>query len=267
MRVWEALGEVAFTTRRKGMSEAEPEELKSEIDEQVRLSFRQGQYAEAVPVIQEHLAANPADTPAYELMATALKFSGDKEGAAGALMTACESYAAAGQTLQSIAAQKKAMKLGVEPDYSAIRGAAPVVERVPTPLLDELDDEEFTELATELQPHEFGEGELVVEEGAAGDSMFVITSGRVSVSTKKGEDSVELAQLGPGDFFGEAALLSGRPRTATIRAISATDCLELTRSALDRVIARHARVREVMDAFNRRRAAATIETLLGRKVD
>ena len=69
------------------MSESEEgQELESAIEEEVRAMFRQGQYAEAVPVIQDHLAANGDDVAAYDLMATALKFSGDKAGAAGALM-------------------------------------------------------------------------------------------------------------------------------------------------------------------------------------
>lgn len=251
------------------MSDRKAEELKSEIDERVRLMFRQGQYAEAVPVIQEHLTGRSDDVPAYELMATALKFSGDKAGAAGALLTASEKYAAAGHVLQSIAAQKQAMKLGVEPDYSAARACAPEAsaQRVPTPLFDDLEDEEFTELATELQSREFDEGAVVVEEGSPGDSMFIVASGQVVVTTTKGDEPVRLAELGPGDFFGEAALLSGRPRTATIRAESATHCLELTRTSLDRIVAKHPRVREVMDEFNRRRAASTIETLLGRRDD
>jgi hypothetical protein len=247
----------------------EAEELKSPIDEEIRQLFRRGEYAEAVPVIQDHLSGHAEDVPAYELMATALKFSGDKAGAAGALMTASELWAAQGNVLQSISAQKKAMKLGVEPDFTAARSCAPekAAQRVPTPLLDALSDEEFAELAAGFEAHEYAEGAAIVEEGAEGDSMFVVTSGRVTVTTSKGDEQVELASLGPGEFFGEAALLSGRPRTATIRASSPTDCLELTRAALDKVLAGHPRVREVMDEFNRRRAASTIETLLGKRDD
>ena len=45
-----------------------------------------------------------------------------------------------------------------------------------------------------------------------------------------------ITTLGQGGLFGEAALLSGRPRTATITAATATDCLELTREALDTIV-------------------------------
>ena len=170
------------------MAEQDGEELKSAIDEEIRQMFRQGQYSDAVPVIQQHLAANGEDVPAYDLMATALKFSGDKAGAAGALMTASDLWASQGNSLQSVAAQKKAMQLGVDPDYSAARACAPGQEaqRVPTPLLDELSDEEFTELAAGLESREYEEGAVIVAEGAPGDSMFIVTSGRLSVTTAKG---------------------------------------------------------------------------------
>ena len=57
------------------------------------------------------------------------------------------------------------------------------------------------------------------------------------------------------------------PYAKSIQAATATDCLELTRAALDGIQEKHPRVREVMDEFNRRRAASTIETLLGKKDD
>lgn len=245
----------------------QPEDLVSEVDEQVRMMFRKGQYAEAVPFIQEHLKSSPDDVPAYELMATALKLSGAKSEAAGALLTAGEQYAQKGMVLASIAAQKKAMKLGVDPDYTAARAARAVPQRVPTPLLDALSDDEFGEMAASLVAHEYDDGDEIVEEGTPGDSLFVVVRGRVGVSTRKGAEEVPLAELSSGDFFGEAALLSGRPRTATIRALGPSECLELTRTALDAMIEKHPRVRQVMEEFNARRAHSTIETLLGKRGD
>jgi hypothetical protein len=236
------------------------------IDAEVRALLREDEAAEAVDLIQAHLVAHPDDAVAHELLATALKQAGDAAGAAGALLAASERHAAAGRTVQSVSARAKATELGVEPDFGAVRAVAGgATSRVPSLLLDDLNDEEFAELAAGLASREFEPGETVVEEGAAADSLFVVARGSVLVTTRQGDRDVELARLGPGDFFGESALLSGRPRTATIRAIEPTDCLELSRPTLDGVIARHPRVREVMDEFNRRRAGSTVETLLGRR--
>ena len=71
--------------------------------------------------------------------------------------------------------------------------------------------------------------------------------------------------LAPGDFFGEAALLSGRPRTATIQARGEVECLRLSREAYDELVRDLPRIREVMDEFNRRRAQSTIEALIKRR--
>ncbi|CAG0961310.1 partial Cyclic AMP receptor protein, partial [Anaerolineae bacterium] len=60
-----------------------------------------------------------------------------------------------------------------------------------------------------------GAGEVLFREGDAGDRMYVIQSGAVRISkTVKGEEKT-LAILGPGEFFGEMAILNAKPRTAT----------------------------------------------------
>ncbi len=238
----------------------------SAIEDEARGLFRQGDYPAAVERIQAFLANNAEEASAFELLATALKYSADKAGAAGALMTAGEIYGRQGMTIQSIGAQKKAMELGVEPDFSSCRSANESgADRVPTPLFDDLSDEEFAEVAASLAHREYDTGSTVVTEGEPGDSMFVVSSGEVGVYTLRSGEEVELASLSAGDFFGEAALLSGKPRTATIRAKTDTNCLELSRSALDEVVVRCPRVEDVMKEFNLQRAHATIETLLGRR--
>lgn len=61
-------------------------------------------------------------------------------------------------------------------------------------------------------------GEVAVEEGEPGDTLYVVCEGRVEVAKTDGDDLVVLASLGPGQFFGEMAPLSGRARAATVRA-------------------------------------------------
>lgn len=248
------------------MADDPSQEQGSAVEEPVRQLFRQGRFADAVPVIQEHLEAEPTDAYAYELMADALKYAGDKGGCAAALTRASEVWAGLGRTIESIAAQKKAVKLGVDPDFSKIRGAdAPV--RVETPLLDDLADDEFASLVQKLDSRTFTPGDVIVKEGESGDTMFVVVRGRVEVVLGSGATEKELAQLGAGEFFGESALLSGRPRTATVRAAVATECLALSRADFEEVATSHPRVREVVEDFNRRRAEATVATLMGRKPD
>jgi cAMP-dependent protein kinase regulator len=75
---------------------------------------------------------------------------------------------------------------------------------------------------------------VVFREGEPGGTMFFIVSGRVALlrQPEGGETSV-LGHLSAGDFFGELALLTGAPRTATVMAVERTVLLELSESSLE----------------------------------
>ena len=61
-------------------------------------------------------------------------------------------------------------------------------------------------------------------EGTGGAAFFVIGSGEATVSSK----GIELATRGPGNYFGEVALIDGGPRSATVTAAADLVCYELT---------------------------------------
>jgi small-conductance mechanosensitive channel/CRP-like cAMP-binding protein len=89
-----------------------------------------------------------------------------------------------------------------------------------------LTGEQRSELLAMARSCLYGTGEVIVREGAAGSSMFVIVDGEAAVTLKATANPV--ARLHEGDFFGEMSLLTGDPRTATVSA--ATDChvIEIT---------------------------------------
>src|SRR5215470_19689415 len=62
---------------------------------------------------------------------------------------------------------------------------------------------------------EFPKGTVLFQEGELGTEMFVVHSGKVSISKRVREVDKVLATLGPGEFFGEMAIISNRPRNAT----------------------------------------------------
>ncbi len=82
-------------------------------------------------------------------------------------------------------------------------------------------------LATDLIPHEFGPGEVAVREGQPGEHFHLIASGSASVSVR----GSPRPPLGPGDCFGEIALLRDIPRTATVVAEQPMRTLALDREA------------------------------------
>ncbi len=73
----------------------------------------------------------------------------------------------------------------------------------------------------------FENGDIICREGDAGDSMFVILSGRVSVLRDMGWGERELGKMESPEVFGEMALLTEEVRSATVRAIEKTECLQL----------------------------------------
>lgn len=75
----------------------------------------------------------------------------------------------------------------------------------------------------------FGIGEVLLEEGAPGDTLLVITAGRVSVRT--GE--LQLAILGPGATLGEMSLVDPAPRSATVVGIKSGTLIEIFRESFD----------------------------------
>lgn len=81
------------------------------------------------------------------------------------------------------------------------------------------------QLAWHLTPFRVPAGGVVIREGESGDRFYVIRGGRVDVS-KRGQ---RVAELGPGSYFGEIALLRDVPRTATITAVDDVDLLALER--------------------------------------
>jgi CRP/FNR family transcriptional regulator, cyclic AMP receptor protein len=101
-------------------------------------------------------------------------------------------------------------------------GPVDLLQRVP--IFSDLDRKELGRIAASMKERTFGAGDTVTSEGQTGVGFFVIESGQAKV-TVGGEDR---RRLGPGDYFGEVALLNESARTATITAESDLKCYGLT---------------------------------------
>jgi peroxiredoxin 2/4 len=88
---------------------------------------------------------------------------------------------------------------------------------------------ELDSLAERAEKMSFAQGDTIVAEGDSADRFYVIARGEVAVTRRTPEgDEIELATLGPGQFFGEVGLLAETRRTATVRAIADVDLLVLS---------------------------------------
>lgn len=92
-----------------------------------------------------------------------------------------------------------------------------------------LDDARIAHVVTKFEPVELDEGTLVINEGDEGDEFFVIFQGKVRVTRKLRHKERDLGLLGPGDYFGEEALLFKRHRSASVMVVEPTVLLRLGR--------------------------------------
>lgn len=94
---------------------------------------------------------------------------------------------------------------------------------------------EITEVAAQMRERRYPPGSEIVRQGDAGDAFFLIVDGEVAVSMVEQGEERPIATLRAGEFFGEAALISGEPRNATV--ISRT---EVVTYVLDKLSFQHA---------------------------
>lgn len=127
---------------------------------------------------------------------------------------------------------------------SSAKGAEPSKEPPPThiPLFSDLTTQEFIAVAILLVRRVAKVGEVIVREGDPGDSMFIVSTGEVRATVLRNGQQLPVATMRDGDFFGEMAVLSGEPRTATVTAVKATELLELSRENLREICSRHPHV-------------------------
>ena len=105
----------------------------------------------------------------------------------------------------------------------AVAGASTDMLRK-VPLFAGLDEKELQEIANSMRERRFSAGDTVTQEGAGGVGFFVVEEGRADV-TVGGETK---GSVGPGDYFGEIALINESPRTATLMAATDMVCYGMT---------------------------------------
>jgi len=104
------------------------------------------------------------------------------------------------------------------------------------PLFKKLDPENLALLSESMRTVTFPAGTKVVEMGERGRSLFLITEGQVSVIYPSRTTDFELARLGPGEFFGEMALLNDEPRSATVQSVGEIEVLTLQKEDFRRIV-------------------------------
>ncbi|HVH82226.1 MAG TPA: cyclic nucleotide-binding domain-containing protein, partial [Stellaceae bacterium] len=112
-----------------------------------------------------------------------------------------------------------------------------------------LNPAELTRIAETATLRHFEPGEVIIREGDAGDTLFLISECEVEVM----RHDHEVARLGPAEFFGEVAIMSGEPRNATVIATEPVDAYIVDKDELDAALRGSSRFRQQLRRFFLRR--------------
>lgn len=240
-----------------------------------------GRLDAALAEYQQAAKALPGDLGIQERLAELHEKLGHKPQALTEYEAVALGRARAGQPLRAMAACRALLRL--EPGNTKVpkaladlyaRGGAPagarrefeLVQEAPgaaglpsAPLFSKLDRDAFVAVVQRLEVRTVEAGGMVVTEGEPGASMFAVVEGRVEV-VRQMEGGVRrvVGTMGEGEFFGEMALVSEGPRMASVVAAERSVLLELTRTHLKDVGARHPAVPQVVQAFYRERMVANL---------
>lgn len=121
------------------------------------------------------------------------------------------------------------------------------------PLFSNFTQEEIRLIGQQMRIAHFGRGEVILREGEPGDRFYILRQGRVEVRRRDAQGlERKLIELVSGDYFGEAALLTGEPRNATIRAQTPVSAFTLDKKSFDKLVRAGFAGRDKVDVALRR---------------
>ena len=130
------------------------------------------------------------------------------------------------------------------------------------PLFSELGRSELERVADVAVPRRFGADEVVFREGDSSNTCYVIRSGRVRALRASSDGrAITLAQFGPGEFFGELAMLDDERRSATVETLEETDAIAILGPDMRRLLRDHPDISVTLVASLGRRLRETNERL------
>lgn len=125
-----------------------------------------------------------------------------------------------------------------------------------------LDTEGRSRLLDAAEAKNYEDGQVVFAEGDAGDALYIIITGVVSVSADDMGEQKAVAELTDGAFFGEMAVITNQPRSATVTASGQVACLRIPRQAVIDILNDYPKVKEVVAKIGLARTEDTMEKLL-----
>ncbi len=120
--------------------------------------------------------------------------------------------------------------MGVQIDHSLVQALKGVPE------FGALDDHARLEIVGASAILFWPEGSLIFEKGSPAEALYIVLSGRVRIFDSGEDGEVEVAEMGPGDFFGELALLLEGVRSKSARAMEDVELMVIPKSSFDELL-------------------------------
>ena len=242
-------------------------------------------YENEMKELQKKAAQDPKNLHLQVRIGDLLEKMGKRADALEVYRKASERYAKEGFLIQAIALNKVILRLDPSrvkihdqlAELYAKRGivveemmahkvsvvgeaAAGQEEQPPIPLFSDLKKGELSRVMEKIQARHFAKDAIICAEGDPGDSIYIISHGRVSIFRQpSGGEKIRLAELKEGDFFGEFGFFADAQRHATVEALADTELLEIVKEDLQKIIQEFPSVSPVLFKFYKERV---LENLL-----
>ncbi len=145
---------------------------------------------------------------------------------------------------------------GRSPDVQTGQPAEPSAVLRDVEVLAGLDSEACERLAARMRRLDFMAGETIFHQGMTGDAVYVVERGEVGVRVQVDDATADVAQLGRGELFGEMALMTGEPRTASCIARTEVSCYAIDRDAFRALLAEQPAIADRLSAVMAARQAS-----------
>jgi CRP-like cAMP-binding protein len=237
--------------------------------------IHKGELAKALVEFKRLAEVNPEELPVQVQIGDLLRKVGREPESLIRYKYVLSEYLKKGLFLQAIALGKLILKLDPadEETIQVLKSLSSrkndllsqkEVQETSVPLLfANLSEEEFEQVVARIKSVQVSHGSLICKEGAKGDSLFVISQGKVGIYKYniKEKKEVLLNTLAGGDFFGEFSFFSRQRRSASARALTDVSLLEITRDDFDEIQKIYPNIAEVLSALYKKRVVDTILAL------
>jgi CRP-like cAMP-binding protein len=171
--------------------------------------------------------------------------------------------ASGGTLLHAVESAAREVEPALEVEEEILFDDPPPADSLPRiPLFSDLPPDAFVALFERCPFLRRTVGEVIFEQGSQGEAFYVVCSGSVAIVRTEDGKQKQLAKLGEGSFFGEMALLSGAPRTATVVSRDEdTQLLEISATLLAELSREHPPVAQALRKFCRVRMLANLMNL------